>query len=372
MKTQVDFTDNGKSLATQVRSLMADASGVLPAMDRITRRADLVLEHHLMEVAAQMGAAPAPFALVLFGSEGRGEQTFKTDQDNAIIVGEAGTSGESSVAAGVSMAKSTLRVSGDADNTLQQSANEGGESGATFSSVAQADWFLEFGKRLNDRLDQSGYAYCKGGIMAGNPKWCVPLGTWKKYFRSWVLNPEPMAVMQSSIFFDMRYTYGDPGLSAELRSYLDTLLADRSDIFFYHMVQNALKVQVPPATLRKFWLWFQGRIDLKYMLMPVVGLARIMALRHKIYAIGTVERIRLLSEAGLLEKGRAATLLRSFELLNFLRLARQLDDLDRGAEPGNMMVYKELSAGQLEILEEALDGVLLARTMLRNAIGSYF
>jgi CBS domain-containing protein len=355
MLNQNDFIGNGRVLADEVRSRLAVAADVVPAMERITRRADAVLEHHLMEVAAQMGPPPAPFALVLFGSEGRGEQTFNTDQDNAIIIGDA--------------VKSPGRSE---DGSLEGNTNGGAATGHPAALSVEPEWYLEFGKMLNDRLNESGYAYCKGGIMAGNPKWCVPLSKWKKYFRSWVLNPEPMAVMQSSIFFDLRHAYGEEQLSVDLRDYLNSILSDRSDIFFYHMVQNALKVQVPPATLRRFWLWFQGRIDLKYMLMPVVGLARIMALRHKIHAIGTIERIRALSEAGVLEKGRATTLLRTFELLNYLRLTRQLDDMERGSKPHNLMAYKELSASHLIMLEEALDGVLLARTMLRNAIGSYF
>ena len=320
MSQNHDFlTDNGRALADEVRSMLRTASDVIPAMERITRRADAVLDHHVKAIAASLGPPPASFALVLFGSEGRGEQTFKTDQDNAIIFGDlpAGEAGldlkvgrDDYVGLETQAGRTDFAgVESAADRNFQVyrtvRAGQGGTQPAT-------EWFLEFGKTLNDRLNESGYAFCKGGIMAGNPKWCVPVTTWKKYFRSWVLNPEPMDVMQSSIFFDMRYAYGDEQLTAGLRDYLDTLLADRSDIFFYHMVQNALKVQVPPATLRRFWLWFQRRIDLKYMLMPVVGLARIMALRHRVRAIGTADRIRQLSEAGILEKGRAAMLMRSF------------------------------------------------------------
>ncbi len=44
------------------------------------------IERKVLEIAEKkFGQPPVPYCWIVFGSEGRKEQTFKTDQDNAII-----------------------------------------------------------------------------------------------------------------------------------------------------------------------------------------------------------------------------------------------------------------------------------------------
>ena len=51
----------------------------------ITTIADTIAQKVIDDVIAAIGAPPAKFVYMVLGSEGRKEQTFKTDQDNAII-----------------------------------------------------------------------------------------------------------------------------------------------------------------------------------------------------------------------------------------------------------------------------------------------
>ena len=70
---------------------------------------------------------------------------------------------------------------------------------------------------------------CNGEIMARNPKWTQPMSVWKSYFYKWITVSEPMALMHSSIFFDLRSGYGDSELAEELNRYiLDYIDIDRS------------------------------------------------------------------------------------------------------------------------------------------------
>ena len=101
---------------------------------------------------------------MVMGSEGRKEQTLKTDQDNAIIFE-------------------------DVNEEELESVNA---------------YFLKLGEHVCNILDKTGYDFCKGGIMAKNPKWCQPISIWKKYFKDWVYKAGPEALLQTSIFFDFR------------------------------------------------------------------------------------------------------------------------------------------------------------------------
>ena len=75
------------------------------------------------------------------------------------------------------------------------------------------------------------------------------------------LNPSQSC--RAAFFFDLRHGAGSPGLTQSLRTHLDTLLSEQAEVFFYHMVQNSLKIQVPPGMLRRLWLRFYPTPDLK-------------------------------------------------------------------------------------------------------------
>ena len=111
------------------------------------------------------------------GSEGRFEQTLKTDQDNALIF------------------------------TVPQ--------GMTADQVRAK--LLPVAERINAALDLCGFPLCKGEVMASNPKWCLSLDEWKQVFGKWVDQGAPEALMHASIFFDFRALYGAQHLADDLR-----------------------------------------------------------------------------------------------------------------------------------------------------------
>ena len=152
----------------------------------------------------EVGEPPARFAFISLGSEGREEQTLATDQDNAII----------------------------------------------FEDVAEKErdkvssYFLEFSEKVCTWLDQAGYDFCKGNVMAMNPEWCQPISKWKEYFNSWITEAKPQDLMEVSIFFDFRCLYGDVRFTRELREDIAMKVANR-DAFFYQLAQNALLFRLP-------------------------------------------------------------------------------------------------------------------------------
>ena len=77
--------------------------------------------------------------------------------------------------------------------------------------------FLPFAQEVNRRLADCGFKLCSGGIMAGNPAWRLSLSEWKDRFADWVRVPEPQALLNASIFFDLRPLCGDLDLGESLR-----------------------------------------------------------------------------------------------------------------------------------------------------------
>jgi CBS domain-containing protein len=118
--------------------------------------------------------------------------------------------------------------------------------------------------------------------MATNPKWCQPLGAWKRIFRDWVAQPEPLALMHASIFFDLRPMYNQTELAAELTDDLRESLRRERGVFAF-LTHNALANRPPLSFFRRFVVdrsgEYRNTFDLKlHGLTPVVYLARVLAL----------------------------------------------------------------------------------------------
>ncbi|HSO66831.1 MAG TPA: DUF294 nucleotidyltransferase-like domain-containing protein, partial [Desulfatirhabdiaceae bacterium] len=183
----------------------------------ITTISDAILVKLLDMAIEQIGRPPCRFAFMVMGSEGRKEQTLKTDQDNAIIY----------------------------EDPSEASAEE------------VRAYFMELGETVCTWLDQVGYEFCKGDVMAKNPQWCQPVSVWKQYFSNWTHQAEAEDLLQASIFFDFRGGYGDMTLVNDLRQYLmDTLLGWAG--FFRHMTENALYFKPPLGFFRNFIVESKG------------------------------------------------------------------------------------------------------------------
>ena len=227
------------------------ANHVTKSITAITR----ALTYRLATLAEEkLGPSPVPYAWVGLGSQARQEQLIHTDQDNALIISDE------------------MRESDD-------------------------EWFKAFAQFINDGLNECGFVYCPGDVMASNPKWRKPLRVWHGYFNNWVNRPEPLALMHTSIFFDMETIYGDNSLVSELRQ---TTLENckGNTIFLAHLTKNALSNRPPLGLIRDFVLISDGehksKLDIKHSgLAPIVDLARIYALSSGIDAVNTFDRLKL-------------------------------------------------------------------------------
>lgn len=303
-----------------------------PARD-VTHSLSLVgqeIVHRLLALAeAQFGHPPIPYAFIVTGSMGRYEQTIHTDQDNAMIL----------------------------DDTFVPELHD-----AYFRQVAQF---------VSDGLADCGYEYCPGNIMATNPQWRQPLEIWKEYFRQWVDTPEPQALVNATIFFDLRCAYGKESLWHSLR---DEMLerTQASSLFQTLLADNAQAFQ-PPLT---FWGGLAAErnvegekvIDLKKRgVVPVIDLARVYALAHGLPQINTFERLEALSESGVLNREDVRDLQDALEFIGNLRLQHQARQVQQGVTPDNAVPLSSLSSLERRHLKDACEVVAgLQQAMFRH------
>jgi CBS domain-containing protein len=282
----------------------------------ITTVGDTITQRVIERVIKDIGPAPAKFVFFIFGSEGRGELTLKTDQDNAII--------------------------------YEDKANEHREEVRVY--------FLDFATRVSTALDQIGIVFCEGELMAMNPKWTHSLSHWKRNFDSWISDASQETAMNYSTFFDCRAIYGEFSILEELKDYMSELLEKAPERFFINLGHNALQYEPPLTFFRKIKteeIDGEKQLNLKQTMRPIVDLARVYALRHRIFDTNTANRISLLAKKGAFSNKEALELTHAFDYLMNLRLENQtLSILDQNRKPKNYIKIKSLTKVQQVTLIE--------------------
>lgn len=289
---------------------------------------DLLTLQVIELIAGQYELPYVPWCWLVFGSEGRFEQTLATDQDNGLIF--------------------------------------------VADSDAQADTlrtaFLPFARAVNEALDACGFPLCKGNIMASNAQWCLSTQEWRSAFSGWLECPQPEALLNSSIFFDLRALYGQESLANDLRAWL-LARTPSYPIFLRAMVENTMN-WTSPLTWRNSFRYdgdkeFPRTIDLKkHGSRPFVDAARIYALAGQIHETNTVERLRITSEHSGLPREETAALIDAFQHIQRVRLERQVKDGDGAA--GNRVDPDQLHQLDRLILKECLKQVpILQKRLVR-------
>jgi signal-transduction protein with cAMP-binding, CBS, and nucleotidyltransferase domain len=275
--------------------------------DAITCRViDLALDKH--------GQAPCDFAFMVMGSVGRGEQTLKTDQDNAIV------------------------FLGD--------------------EAAYQPYFIKLAGYINDKLDYIGYESCAGGVMASNPKWCTSLDVWKDKFTTWTESPDIEQLLDSKIFFDFRYVYGDASLITRLREHLHSLT--RANHSFFHDWSQTIIKYKPQIE--------NDLVDLKMVLFPITGYLRIKAYYFSLPQTNSLERLEQLKEVDNLTDERINEIEKMYAFTMQLRIKNQVEAILRNDPPENTVERKTLS----KIEQDTLKRILSEITKLQSELGAAF
>lgn len=287
------------------------------------------LERRLLTLAeAELGPPPVPYAWVVLGSQARLEQGLSSDQDNAMVI---------------------------SDEALP-------EHDGYFSALA---------KKVSDGLAECGYSYCRGEVMATNPKWRQTLGGWRKTFATWIERPEPMAVMHSTIFFDMRTLHGDKNLVESLR--IEILeKTPKHRVFLAHLAKHAVARRPPIGFFREFVLESEGKhtdtLDLKRGgVGAVVELARVYALTMGMPQVNTQARLVSAARRGLLSEGQVEDLRDALEFISFVKMRHQGRQVRANQVPDNFVSPEELSNVERRHLRDVFQVVRRAQGILAQS-----
>ncbi len=293
----------------------AKASNIARIISEISDR----LVRKILDIAVtKLGPSPVPYCWLAFGSEGRKEQTFKTDQDNAIIYADVSTS--------------------ENDEETRR-------------------YFSELTEFVRDGLVRCGFPPCPADFMASNPKWCQPLRVWKKYFSQWIATPTSDAILNSVIFFDFRAVYGDIELSEKLQDFLVRMLKDQK-IFLGYIANMAVKNRPPIGFFKTFVVEKGGEhkdeLNLKVKgIAPLVEIVRLFSLEKGIRETSTLDRINALKESHTIVKEYAEELAHSFEVIMILRIRHQYEQIKEGKSPDNFINPNNLSNLEKKTIKEA-------------------
>ena len=317
------------ALSERLPSLFARMVNLGRGVEQIGRMVTLITDAftiRLIQLAEQkLGPPPMAYAWIAFGSQAREAQTARTDQDNGLV----------------------LEREAEAD---------------------EADYFAKFSESVCDGLDQLGYVYCPGEIMALNVKWRVSLARWKRQFDQWIEEPDPKSVMHCSIFFDMRCVHGQSGLVDALQEHASTS-ARHNRIFRRFMATNVLAHRPPLGFFRRFVQEDDGSqsegLNLKHRgIVPITSLVRIRALETGITEANTFRRLELAVEAGTMNENDASSLRDALILINQIRLSHQSAQMSAGEKPTNFVPTEELSPLMRRNLKAAFMLVVEAQNAL--------
>lgn len=287
--------------ANRVRSLLAKGMKVR-FIGRLTRE----LDRQVFQKVASLLATPEELdhlCILVMGSEGRGEQIVKTDQDNALIADD--------------------RVS---DPEIHQ-----------------------FTQQFTAALLQLGYPCCPGSVMMSNPQWGCGLSTFQHRMRFWIDHPTPDHLLQLAICYDARVVAGRLALFQEARDFFFAHLPG-DQAFYGHFAMPVLAFKTPLGLFKRFIVEkgsSQGQIDLKRGgIFPIVHGVRSLALEQKMRDPNTARRVRGLVHKGVLDRTFGTDLIDAFDFISGLRVRVRLKQLANNKPASDLLLLNTL--GRLE------------------------
>ncbi len=308
------------------RHLAAAGSSAYATGHIVTAITDALTTRLLHLGEARFGPPPVEYAWVAAGSQARNEQTAKSDQDNCMVLDD------------------------------------------TYDEAAHGAYFKQLATFVCDGLAACGYVHCPGEMMAMTDKWRQPRRVWREYFHKWIDTPEPMALMLTCVFFDVRTVSGRAdlleGLRAEVLSH-----TPKAKLFLGLMVGNALKHQPPLGLFGNISTErsgpHKGTINLKHTgIVPVVDLARIYALAAGHPAVNSHDRLAHAADSGEISPQAVRDLRDALEFLAALRIRHQAQQISAGFEADNHLNPSTLSNFERNQLKDAFGVVKTLQDVL--------
>lgn len=282
------------------------------------------LNARLFERTWQLIAPPdllANSCLFVMGSEGRGEQLLKTDQDNGLI--------------------------------LRDNYSPPPELAALCDQFSAA-------------LEGFGYPECHGKIMVNNPQWRGNVTEFTRMTREWLMMPSEDGLMNLAIFMDAHSVCGDAGLLQEVQSGLMQLATDNDAV----LARFASAIDAFGSSTG-WWNRLLGRDTVEHLnlkkegIFPLVHGIRSLAFSHRLTETSTAERIATLVAQEHLSAEMGADLTQSLHFFMGLKLKAGLMEMDTDKPVTGTVDVSRISSLDRDLLKDTLGVVKRFRAHLR-------
>lgn len=291
-----------------------------------------IITDHLRNMKAEgWGPPPVEFCAIVMGSGGRGENYLYPDQDNGFI----------------------LEDYDDEDhNRIDQ-------------------FFRELAQRMCHDLNDVGFPYCKGNVMATNPVWRKSLSQWVSQVQLWGRKRNPTALRLADIFFDFQPVWGKQTLATDLRKCVLEILKN-NHFFFAQMHQTQMSHGVALGLFGRLVgepddEGQGGKIDLKYRAtLPLVESIRLLSLQRGVEETSTLERIDKLYALDGLSKSEQEDLSRAFKFITGLLLRRQVQEFEAREPVTHFIAPETLNKREKDNLMDGLRHIEIFRKRLKG------
>ncbi|MGY5452591.1 DUF294 nucleotidyltransferase-like domain-containing protein [Agarivorans sp. MS3-6] len=278
----------------------------------------------------ELGEPPVPFSFISFGSNARHDMTLFSDQDNAIVF----------EAPEPERRKSTQR------------------------------YFLHLAERVCGLLNQAGYSYCEGLIMATNHRWCLTVEEWQNNFEGWINSATPSTILELNVFFDIRSTYGKKALVDQIQQHINQLTRQHPS-FLSTYAKNCLSYKVPLNSFKQIKTERhdgEASINLKACLRPMEIFCRIYALKHDIRESNTMVRLKKLAAVKEIDPQSFKEMVYIFDHIWHLRFMNQIVEYTDLREVNDVLAINSLT----ELEQQNLKNVLMKISLFHNKINQDF
>jgi CBS domain-containing protein len=288
---------------------------------RVITEINGALVRKILDIAERkFGRPPIQYCWIVFGTDGRKELVFRTEQENGIIY---------------------------ADPATTHQADEAKKYFSVLTAFAR------------NSLIQCGFSRNLDGFSASNPQWCRPLRDWKKYFAEWVASPMQERFTIDGGVFDFRGAAGDFSLPEQLREALTSTIRSNEE-FLSFMARRAVEDRPPAGFLKTVVVEKDGerteRFNLESrVLAPIVRIVRLFALEQAIKETSTLDRINLLKDRHCIVREYGEEIAHAFEFIMLLRIQHQLEQKGSGREPDNFINPDRLTNLQKKTIKEAFN-----------------
>jgi len=327
ISVQVDTANDMEALAQAASQITRMVTALYRSGTRVSLIARLVqdLNARLFERAWQLIAPPdlvANSCLFVMGSEGRGEQLLKTDQDNGLILRDGYTPPEN------------------------------------LEAICQ---------QFSQALGRFGYPECPGHIMVSNPMWRKSAYDFGQMVQKWLLMPDADSLMNLAIFLDAHPVCGDAHLLEHAQQVLTRLATDNDAM----LARFAASIDAF-GNSQGWWNRLLGLDDQKGLhlkkegIFPLVHGVRSLALAEHLQDTSTTARIEALVAKAVITPALGADLTQSLHFLMGLKLKAGLAELETQREVSGSVDVSKLSTLERDLLKDALGVVKHFKVLMRS------